>query len=1139
MKKTAHGIRFSATDLAQFVDCEHATWLDGQVVLGLREEPVEPLDPMLELLMRRGREHEQAYLATLGDTVVRVPHDPHVDKVGAIAATREAMRAGAPFVYQAVLATDGWLGIADFLERVEAPSDLGAWSYEVADTKLGKSTKPEYLLQLSLYSDLVREIQGVAPERMHVVLADQVRASFNVREYAAYVRALRARLAASVQLALAQAPYPMPVEHCAICRWTTTCETRWKDEDHLSGVANIRRRQIARLEAAGVRTMAELAAVAGEQRVPKMAEGTLATLAAQARLQVRQRTSGEPCYELLPPVAKRGFALLPAPSPGDVFFDMEGDPYVKGGGLEYLFGYEQLEDGGWTYRALWGHDGEGERKAFEAFVDAMTARFRDDPGMHIYHYAAYEPTALKRLAGKYGTREDALDELLRAEVFVDLYRVVRQALRASFPSYSIKDIEHFYMGAREADVKDAGSSIVAYEQWVESGEGALLESIRRYNAEDCTSTRLLRDWLLPLAAEARAKFGDAPAPPAGPEVRESKDPAKAEAKRLVKERILAETKDLEARLLAGLSGDPAALAGVERARWLLAQLLEYHQREARPVWWAYFDRVAMLPEQVIEDSESIGGLEPDPDVEPVPEKRSLVYTLRFPAQDFKLSALKDVRDEYGNGAGDLLEARVDGAGGHARLKRGPSFKDRPLPKALIPGEPIPTETLRDALRRLARSVLAHGVSGNGPYRAARDLLRALPPRVFGVAPGEPLQGTHLDVERAWAIVRGLVESPLVVQGPPGSGKTWMGARLIVRLMREGKVVGVTAPTHRVIHNLLDEVEKVALEEGVEFKGVKKCRDSEGESAFESKLALSTIRNVEELDEVPEGVQLVAGTAWLFSKEGFDQAVDVLFVDEAGQVSIADALAVGLAARNLVLLGDPQQLPQVVQGTHPEGAAASVLEHLLGGHDTVPPERGLFLEQSRRMHPDVCRFISELAYEQRLSSATRCEPQRIDSPGLSGTGLRWLPVAHEGNRQQSTEEAEAIARAIEPLLEGTFTDPTGVRRPMTVADILVVAPYNAQVQEILEHVPQGVRVGTVDKFQGQEAPVVFFSMASSSGEDLPRDLSFLFSRNRLNVAISRAQALAVLVASPRLLQVRCKAPAEMKLVNGVARFVELS
>jgi uncharacterized protein len=818
MKKTAQGIRFSATDLGQFVDCEHATWLDGQVVLGLREGPAEPLDPMLELLMRRGREHEAAYLAVLESRgpVTRVPHDPHVDKTSAIAATRAAMEAGAPFVYQAVLATDGWLGIADFLERVETPSDLGAWSYEVADTKLGKSTKPEYLLQLSLYSDLVREIQGAAPEKMHVVLADQVRASFNVREYAAYVRALRARLAASVALASEDAPYPMPVEHCGICHWTSTCAERWKAEDHLSGVANIRRRQIARLEAAGVRTMADLAAVSAEQRVPKMAEGTLAALAAQARLQVRQRTEGAPCYELLPPLAKRGFALLPEPSPGDVFFDMEGDPYVKGG-LEYLFGYEQLEDGTWGYHALLGHDGEEERSAFEEFIDAMTARRRQDPGMHVYHYAPYEPTALKRLAGKYGTREDALDELLRAEVFVDLYRVVRQALRASFPSYSIKDIEHFYMGARQAEVKDAGSSIVAYERWTESRDPALLASIVKYNAEDCTSTRLLRDWLLPRAAEAREKFGDPPSPPEGPEAREPKDPAKAEARRFEKERILAETKDLEARLLEGLSGDPSALTGIERARWLLAQLLEYHQREARPVWWAYFDRVAMLPEQVIEDSEAIGGLEPDPDTPPVPEKRSLVYTLKFPAQDFKLSALKDVRDEYGNGAGELLEARVDAEGGHARLKRGPSFKDRPLPQALLPGEPIGTDAQREALRRLAKSVLAHGVAGNGPYRAVRDLLRAQPPRVFGVTPGDPLQGKHLDVERAWEIVRGLAESPLVVQGPPGSGKTWIGARLIVRLMREGKIVGVTAPTHRVIHNLLDEVEKVALLEGVEFK----------------------------------------------------------------------------------------------------------------------------------------------------------------------------------------------------------------------------------------------------------------------------------------------------------------------------------
>jgi uncharacterized protein len=1117
VQTSALGIRFSATDLTTFLACEHASWLEGQVAFGLIPPPVAKPDPMLERLLTRGQEYERAYLAQLetgGAQVVRIPYQPD-DPAGGVAATKQAVADGAQYIYQAVLEGDGWFGLADFLEKV------GDGRYEVADTKLGRNPKPEYLLQLSLYSDLLTQVQGSPPEFMHVLLASE-RVSYRVREYSAYVRALRERLAKSIQAE--DSPYPFPVEHCSRCRWTLACEERWRLDDHLSGVASIRRGQIARLEAAGVTTMAALAV--RTERVPQMAADTLATLVQQARLQVAQRTSGTPSYELLPPSPGRGFALLPAPDEGDVFFDMEGDPYVPGG-LEYMFGWEAFEDGAWRYDVLWGHDANGEQRAFEKFIDFLVARRVRYPEMHVYHYAAYEPTALKRLAGRYGTREDALDDLLRGNVFVDLFRVVRQGLRASFPSYSIKDIEHFYMTPRAADVKDAGSSIVAYENWIATGDAAILESIRAYNAEDCASTRLLRDWLLPLKDEAWRRFGE-PAPPPEQAEPEPKDPAKAEAKRLEKERILAETLELERRLIE--EGDLLDAP----ARTLLAHLLEYHQREARPVWWAYFDRIRMLPDQLLDDSEAIGGLELDTSVEPYKEKLSMVYTFKFPAQEFKLSSLGDARDQDGLTTGTLINAWLEADGGHATLKRGPRFKDRPQPQALIPGEPIRTDAQRDALRRLARSVVAK----DGRYRVLLGLLRKEAPRVIGLRAGEPLQGLHLDVDLAWNVLEKLDESALVMQGPPGSGKTYTGARLIVRLLREGRKVGITAPTHRVIHHVLEEVEKVAIEEGVAFRGVKKCNSDDDESAYQS--LDGRIINVKELDGVPDGVQLVTGTAWLFPRPGFDRALDFLFIDEAGQFSLADAVAVGTSARNLVLLGDPQQMPQDTQGTHPEGAGASVLEHALDGHDTVPPERGLFLDQSWRMHPDVCRFISELAYETRLESAPRCTPQRIDSPRLSGTGLRFLPVEHAGNRQRSKEEAKVVAREIEALLaDGTWTDHDGKTHKLTTEHVLVVAPYNAQVQELLEVVPDGVRVGTVDKFQGQEAPVVFYSMATSSGEDLPRDLAFLFSRNRLNVAISRAKALAILVASPRLLQVSCKKPAEMRLVNGVARFVELS
>jgi uncharacterized protein len=391
----------------------------------------------------------------------------------------------------------------------------------------------------------------------------------------------------------------------------------------------------------------------------------------------------------------------------------------------------------------------------------------------------------------------------------------------------------------------------------------------------------------------------------------------------------------------------------------------------------------------------------------------------------------------------------------------------------------------------------------------------------------------MDLGQQRDLVARLDESCLFIQGPPGSGKTYTGARLIASLVGTGHRVAVAATSHKAIHNLLDEVIVAGHELQVPITGLKKCSDDDSMYIGEG------FENTDSNDIcAASDASIVAGTSWLFSREDMTGLFDYLFIDEAGQVALADAIAMSPCARNLVLLGDPQQLPHVTQGIHPGGAGVSVLEHLLGDAATVPPDRGLFLEQSWRMHPEVCSFISELAYDGRLRSAPPCAVQRIDSAGLIGTGLRFLPVHHAGNAQQSQEEADVIATDVRRLLAtGAFTDRHGVRRAFRPTDILVVAPYNMQVRCLLNALPAGVEAGTVDKFQGREAPVVFFSMATSSGEDIPRGLDFLFSRNRLNVAISRAQALAVLVCSPRLLETRCRTVEQMRLVNGLCAFVE--
>ncbi len=1075
MKLAADNFSLSPSDVTNFLACEHLTTLELAVARGELAKPIAE-NPAAELVFRKGREHEAAYLARLvaaGKTVEEIQLEPDLDWERAALETVEAMRSGVDVVYQAVLVDDGWRGVADFLMRTETPSGLGPWSYEAYDTKLARRAKPAYVLQLCFYDEQVGRIQRLAPERIHVVLGNGETASFRAEEFGAYYRRVRSRLVEFIEAGRKTTPYPN--DHCGICEFLPVCEAWWDEVDHLTRVAGIYRRQVERLATVGVTTLAELGRRSSAGPVPAgMSSETYAKIREQAGLQLWARENGRDRFELLQPQPEAGFALLPQPSPGDLFFDFEGNPFWdKDGSLEYLWG---ILDSNRLYTALWAHDHAGEREAFETFVDLVHSRLADDPAMHVYHYAAYEITALKRLMGRYGTREAELDDLLRRGVFVDLYRVVRNGIRVSRPGYGLKELEGFLGFERRAEVKDGGSSIVMFEDWMQNRDPVLLDAIAAYNEEDCVATLLLRDWLLERRGEALARFGPFPLP----EPVESKEAPPEKVERV----------ELREALLD---------AGEE----LAAHLLDYHERERKPVWWAFFDRLEKTHEELLEDSESISGLTVVGEPETV--ARSKAWTFTYPPQEHKLRAAQDVRDPATGGSPGVIVS-IDRDARLVVLKRGPSFDDKPLPTALIPGGPYFTGDQEAALMRVGASVLA----GDHRYPAIESVLRREP---FP----QPIQTTDLGEMKA--LVLGLDGRHLVIQGPPGTGKTWTSGRLIAHLIANGKTVGAASTSHRAIHNLLEAVEEAAAEIGLDLDGRKKASSGNPESFYRDS---DRIANVTDGGECV-GAELAGGTAWLFSRGDHDHTLDYLFIDEAGQVSVADAIAMGTAARNLVLVGDPQQLDQVIQGTHPGDSALSVLKYLIGDEQTIPPDRGLFLEQTFRLHPDVCGYISSEFYEGRLHPA----PVASERTTPLGTGLRWLPVEHEACRQESEAEVERVAAQVAELL-GVGVAPE---------EIVVVAPYNAQVNALREALPEAVRVGTVDKFQGQEADVVIYSMASSSGEDIPRSLEFLLSRNRLNVAISRARCLAYLVCSPRLLEVNARTIPQMRLANALCRLVE--
>jgi predicted RecB family nuclease len=1085
-----NGLVLSPTDLTKHLACAHLTTLD---LASARHELYAPqfADEELELIFRLGNDHEAAYLQTLrerGFDVVDIPTELELPQ--RVQLTDKALRAGAEVIHQATFLHDGHRGHADFLLRVDRPSALGAHSYDVADTKLARKLKVAALLQMADYGRHLERIQGHPPELLTVVTGDGEERTFRYADAAAYAQRATDRLRDAVEAPVPTVP--VPAEHCGQCRWSPRCETQWRKDDHLSLVAFMRGDHRVQLEAAGIHTVVQLAA-ADPAALPKtIGESSRIRLQAQASLQILERETGEPQYEILEPADGLGLLRLPEPSDGDVYLDFEGDPYAEGiDGREYLAG---LWDAAGNYTTYWAHSKDEERELTKQLLADLVARFDTDPGMHIYHYAPYERTALAKLTQRHGVGEQDFDRLLRGERLVDLYAVVRQGLRISKGSYSIKKLEAFYWGGvrgsgdQPDDVADAMSSVLAYERWLISRDQSILDGIAAYNRDDVRSACELHVWLEERHAELVGKHGAKPRP-------ELTVGAASEA--------LSAAEAVEAALALELeqAGQP-----------LLAGLVGWHRREGKPQWWDFYRLGALTDDELIRDSAALGEVS-EPILQRVlpPPLLSTIWRYKFPPQDTKVRG--DAYDvDTHKSIGKVFE--MDAGAGWLDIKLG-SKRTPASVRGLGPQPPVDVRVLQESLLLTGREVL----DGSVPL-GQRLLERSVPTGL------EPLPGE----EPCDVVVRAgrqLQDAVLAVQGPPGSGKTTAGAALIEALLDDGLRVGITAQSHSVIGTLLKKVGRPALQ---------KCTEDEYCGAPGVEIAKGYPQVLTALGDGTH--RLVGGTAWMWARPDMAAAVDVLVIDEAGQFSLANAVAVSrCASRGLVLLGDPQQLAQPSQAQHPEGAGDSVLDHFLERQATIPPDRGVFLDRSWRMHPAITAAVSDLMYEGRLASAPGREQQVVVAPApWGGAGVRWVPVTHAGNEAASREEVTAVRAIVDELVGTQWVDCEGVTHPLELDDVLVVAPYNSHVGYLRAGLPPGARVGTVDKFQGKEAPVVIYSMASSSAEDAPRGVSFLYDLHRLNVAISRGQCLAIVVGSPALLSAAVGTPEQLCMVNGFIKTV---
>lgn len=1113
---------FSPSDLTLYMESPFASWMEHYAILFPETTPeIDPPDLMTGLLQAKGDAHEQATLAELtlkGLSIANLSGSEYT-----VESTEDAMRSGAEIIYQARLSRLPFHGRADFLVKVAGTSILGDYHYEVVDTKLSKTLKPSFIIQLCCYADLLESFQGCCPSNIGIILGNNKKVLLKTNSYFYYYQQLKN------SFLLAHNSFnpknrPDPSDSKSWGRWTKYAETFLLEVDHLSQIANITRSQIKKLNKHGIKTVKEL--IDSENvSIPEINFNVLTRLKAQAKIQQDSIGKSRPLFHILPNEnQKQGLALLPPHSPLDLFFDIEGFP-LEEDGLEYLWGSVFFdENGNRQFKDYWAHNKEEEQQAFKSFIDWAYSRWKQDPTMHIYHYANYEIAACRKLMGRYGICEHEVDQLLRNEVFIDLYKVVKGGLLLGEPRYSIKNVEHLYREKRNTEVGSGDDSIVFYDNWRTVPDGnswqtsKILNYIREYNIDDCNSTQELVVWLRQKQLENNIKYiGKTTV--VEPEIKEE-----ITERIKLREALL----DRSAQLALNNHRDTTVTE-------IFAWSLEFHRRENKPMFWRLFDRLGMEVQELLDDFNCLANCvrTNKAPFKPSPRARNFAYEYHFdPGQEFK----GITKDYYvlGEKTEDGKNCKVALVKEQSNFEKGiivlQAKSEPPSVINLVPDEYINPDPIPASIYIQAKAFYEQQLN---PC-AILDFLRRATPNIHARNSGEPIATSNDAKERLKQIVKAVVNlnnSYLVIQGPPGAGKTYTAMHVIAELLKLGKRIGICSNSHKAINNLLINTAQYCKENKI--KGLFICTNDTDPRL--EKLKVKILENNKLSSEIHQGC-VVGTTAWGFAREDLANSVDYLFIDEAGQVSVANLIAISRSAKNMVLMGDQMQLAQPLQGSHPGESGSSVLDYLLHDTPTIPEELGVFLGTTYRMHSAINHFISSAIYDNKLKSDVYNDKQSIKiGDGYNGVlnkeaGIVFIPVEHESNTQASAEEVDLIKQLVNELLGRIFTNKKGEQKPITLEDILFLAPYNHQVNKLQKSLGENAKVGSVDKFQGQEAPIVFLSMCASDASESPRGVNFLFDKHRLNVAVSRAQCLVIVVANPNLSQITASSVGQISLVN---------
>jgi len=1119
MIKTNKKNFYSPSMLKKYLSCKHIIFnekYEKELKLKRRENTI--LD---QIRFDKGNLHEEKYFQKLKKKYKKVKDIKKLKDVDKFDETIKAMKDGYEIIYGGWL-TDGlWRGESDFLEiNRNKKSNFGDYSYTVIDTKNSTVIKGDHIYQVGVYCDLLKKAQGVFPDSFFILLKDGSKEKVNLNDVLEVFYSQKK----SYEKFLEKEINNTKAEKCSFCNFCSfidVCEADWKKNRHLNQVGGINKINIKKLKKNGIETIDDLCKLKTNTKILGLREEIVKKRIEQAKLQLEFEKTGIPIFKNIDEnlYVRKGFNLLPKPSEGDLFFDLESTQHAYDEKIEYLFGIYYLENNEKKYISLWAHNKAEEKKNLIKFFDFTKNHFKKYPDAKIYHYAAYEINALERLTSLYKIKGIEYDYYLRSGKFVDLFRVTKQAILVSENSYSIKNLEKFYNFKRHGDVKKGEQSEEFYVEWTKSKNQKLLDEIEFYNKEDCVSTFELRQWLLKIKPEGIKWF----------ETTEEHE----------------EIRPHEELMIEYLNKIQDSKIKNKELKQILSDIIGFYTREDKPSWREFFDRRDLTHAELIEDREVIANMKLTSSYkDPAPRRRSMIYKYVYPDQEFKLkkgkqvSIANNVELDRSDAAGKIEE--LDPIKKIVVLRKGISKNDKALPNILSIGDKPPKASRYTNLNSNIYKYCDNILQNQNTYKAITSLLVKDFPNIKGVKSGEKIIKSDDFEKEIPKTLLNLKDSFLFCQGPPGTGKTFQAASAIVELMRNKKNVAVTANSHKVIHNLIEQIEILAEKKKFTFSGLKKGNKDDEETYFNGNFVVTATDDRPFLNGLHEkSVQLYAGTKYHLSNAYYHQKIDYLFVDEAGQMNITDIIAIGVIAKNIVLVGDQLQLGQPSRGSHPNDSGKSILDYLLENKDTISEGKGIFLNKTFRLHPNINSFTSSSFYDDRLFTNIKSENRTIQYPKnfmIKNDGIHFIAMNHIDNSQKSDEELKVIQNLMKKLIGAKFID-NNKERKLNVEDILIVSPYNVQVNFLLANLPKGSRVGTVDRFQGMQAPVTIISMVSSDTDSLPRNKSWFFSRNRLNVALSRSQCSSIILFNPQLLQTAPSDYEEIKLLNNFHKLLK--